>query len=107
MSKCYLSLCIVKLWNGVKMFKVGDTVKVICKIKKWPSCSWNSRFMDNTIGHIYKINYVRSRGAGINVDYRLNTAIDGKKVDNYNFWYPEEVLELIAGKQLLFSFMYK
>lgn len=81
-------------------FKVGDRVKVIKKVQYWKVCSWNDTYMDKTIGRVYKIILVREdRG-----DYRLETKIEGKRCDDYNFYYPQESLQRV-NEQLLFSFM--
>ena len=83
-------------------FKVGDKVKVIKKVEDWKMCSWNNIYMDGTIGRVYKIILVREDIG----DYKLETKIEGKRCDDYNFYYPQESLQSV-NEQLLFKFMYE
>lgn len=83
-------------------FRVGQKVRVVKKVAAWKlpggGTTWNSRFMDRSVGRVYKIVEIH-KGTG----YRLET----RKELNYAFWYPVESLEEInvKGKQLLFNFM--
>jgi len=81
-------------------FKVGQEVKVTKKVIVWRfpndgGCSW-ARGMDETVGKIYKIVDI-----DVHIGYRLDT---DSKVE-YDYWYPVESLQGMAGIQLLFNFM--
>lgn len=95
-----------------KKFKVGQEVRVIQKVSYWRlpeggGSSWNPRYMDKTIGKVYKIIEIKKQ-----TGYKLFTQIDAGDNSHVlyrfvDFWYPAESLEEInvKGKQLLFNFM--
>jgi len=92
-----------------KKFKVGQEVKVVRKINVWQfdnhrtgflmgrGASWATE-MDMTIGKIFKI---------VNIDTDVGYRLETRKVNSigYNYWYPVEALQALAGKQLEFGFM--
>lgn len=88
-----------------KKFKVGQEVKVTKKIQSWDDgifgTSWDDRYMDKTIGRVYKIKKISPI-----LGYQLLTENDFP-LDSFNYWYPVESLEAVItkGQQLTFDFM--
>ena len=90
-----------------KKFKVGQKVKVVKMVNNWNyagrQIGWSSKYMDRTIGQIYKIIKISGESG-----YSLQTQIPTDYgVGLYDYWYPAESLEspIKVGEQLLFSFM--
>lgn len=82
-------------------FKVGQKVRVVRKTKTWEfpdggGCDWNSDYMNQTIGKIYRIVEVNKK-----VGYRLETYFE----IGSDYFYPVDSLAGVKGEQLLFSFM--